>query len=374
MAHANSTQELWVGCEGYIDIVSCRDFKVNSDQRINTTILLRLCSLYPQFHIIQMVNYGSQMFCLFEESPYILEFNINSYKCTTVWTLDVKNVYNKVVVKEMDFSESDHEAYLGVTTTDFMRNRQYSCNSDSDSELESSSETPPKVPPRNDKPPSVPIRSQSLARKAQKVLGITDDQFTHSFIESLPPIPPRPVRPITLASSLRENSPPPRPPKISTLGSGVQRTAPPLDRNTSFSLPNMPRNKDFSVILTSMIIVKDTLWIGRSSGSISVASISRDNHNFGRVIADLYDVKRNDHHRKSVDGVRLVNTGKYVAAGYSLKSESESEVAIAFWEGYGSADIERIDKFFSDIITIENKLSRASQLENQSVVQNFGTF
>ncbi|XP_053405645.1 leucine-rich repeat serine/threonine-protein kinase 1-like isoform X2 [Mercenaria mercenaria] len=265
IAYSDVKQELWVSGNEHVDIVNCLDFKVNTDERINLTILLRMCKIHPVLCVGEMVCSGSQMFCMLAYSPFVLEFDTETYMCRSVLNLEKYFVIFKLVSK--DFTEIDHEAYHGVTTEDWQGSANADISDHSDDSYESEDEpsessnfsetanfwksqqrakSQPVSPEQTgdklmDEPPLVPQRTRA-SRKALKVLGIEGaENVTQSCIES-PVVPPRPPRPKTdlhgrgRQTPASQNRPPPIPPKGKTL-EDHQRAAnnKKVGKQTSFS-------------------------------------------------------------------------------------------------------------------------------------------
>lgn len=415
MEYAETKHDLWVSGSGHLDIVHCPDFKVDRDVRINLTILLGMCQIYSGLCIGQMACSGSQMFCLLAYSPYVIEFDVDTYTCKSVLNLDAQNVIRKIVSKT--FTETDHDAYHGNTTEDYCmdgdgssntnNSDESSDNSSSDEEQSESTdfdqtanfwtkqdkETSQTVQLRrrqsnegentsnqDAEPPVVPPRP---SRKALRVLGIRGDSFTRSCVESpiVPPRPPRPTTDFQGARSLRPSNhrrAPPIPPHSNTHNFPRRQEKPKVAKQMSYSLPNMPTNKGYLTELTSILIVKNSLWVGRRSGDICVINIHRsdsgDLDRFGKVVADMYDINSRNREGKTVENVRLIKTGKHIASAYTLNAGSESEVQIAFWESYGVEDVERVGKYWDHILAVEKDLLNESKEVNQANVEDIGNF
>lgn len=426
MAYAKMKQDLWVSGSGHLDIVHCPDFKVDRDVRINLTILLRMCQIYSQLCVGQMACSGSQMFCMLAYSPFIMEFDVDTYTCKSVLNLDAPNVIRKIISKT--FTEIDHDAYHGLTTEDYCIDRDGSSNtncSDQSSDNSSSDEEQSESThirqaadcwTKQDKEASqavqlrqgqsneaeitsnqdaeAPVVPPRLSRKALRVLGIRGDSDTRSCVDS-PIVPPRPPRPTT--------DDPPRPPRPTTYIQGTSSLRPSDHRRvqpvpphsnthnfprrpekpkaakqTSYSLPNMPTNKGYLIELTSILIVNNSLWVGRRSGDICIINIQRSDtgelDRFGKVVADMYDMNSRKREGKSVESVRLIKTGKHIASAYTLNAGSESEVQIAFWDSYGVEDVERVGKYWDHILAVEKDLLHESKEDNQANVEEIGNF
>lgn len=386
MTYTEQGKELWVSGNGSIDIVNCKDFKVNTDMRINLKILLRMCKIHPELCIGQMACVGSQMFCLLAYSPFVLEFTVDTYECKSILNLEKHSVIWKPV--SMDFMETDHEAYHGVTTAEWCASSNTeksddSSSSESDDEpnestsfadtanfwrVQQRAKSQPVSPDHEsmesfDNPPSVPLRTKA-SRKACRVLGIQyEDNVTKSCVETQV-VPPRPPRPKTdSVRDQKQDKPPPIPPKGNTVHQYNKNKG--ICKKSSFSLPNMPKHSGYIIELTSILIVNDSLWIARSCGDICIVNIHRARpgtvDRFGKCVASMCDLNMKQK-KINLQDLQLVKTGKHVASAYYVNNGNEpGEVEIAFWESYGIEEVDRIENYWGHILAIEKELFQESK-------------
>ncbi|XP_060551506.1 uncharacterized protein LOC132713059 [Ruditapes philippinarum] len=406
MAYSEQNKEIWVSGNGSIDIVNCKDFKVDTDKRINLKILLRICKIHPDLCVGQMTCIGSQMFCMLSYSPFVLEFDAGTYECKSILSLEEYSLVWKLVSR--DFPESDHDAYHGVATAGWSGSMNTEKSDDDNSDNESEDETfestnfddtatfwkdkdkqRAKSQPINPdhesiddsfgEPPLIPRRTNA-SRKACKLLGIhCDDNVTKSCIENQV-VPPRPPRPITdFVTKPRRDKPPPIPPKGASVSSYCNKgEKSKVCKKSSFSLPNLPKHTGYNIELTSILIVKNSLWIGRSSGDICIVNIHRAKSGvvdrFGKCVASMFDLNIKQKKIHSVKDLQLVKAGKHVASAYTINDENGfSDIEIAFWESYGVEDVERIEKYWGHILSVEKELLENNK-EAKPVSQDIGEF
>lgn len=377
IAYSETKQELWSSSKGYIDIVSCSDVTVK--ERINLTTLLRMCQIHPRLCVSQMVCSGSQMFCMLAYSPYILEFDADTYTCMTLLDLNCGHVIAMLVATEMKFTQTDHDAYRGITTED---KEQYLSEDtdDSDTDSDDTSEEAVSFVCNNYCDQASYSRNRKHSTETQST-GAFSELNSETFGEP-PQIPPRrtdgrlpsieeltaPTRPYTMAPIVPQkphSEPPLIPPKGRTLQShinGLSRKK--IAKQKSLSLPNMPQHSGHAIELTSILMVKNSLWVGRSCGDICIINTHRPvptvPDKFGKVLADMYSLNNRNQGGKTVQSVRLVKTGKHIASAYTLNDGIHAMVQIAFWDSYGVEDVERVEGYWEHILAAEKLLLRGS--------------
>lgn len=372
VAYSETKQELWTGINGYIDIVSCSHFNVK--ERIHLTTLLRMCQIHPRLCVSQMVCSGSQMFCMLAYSPYILEFDAHTYTCVTLLGLGCEHVIAKLVATEMKFTRNDHDAYRGITTEQYLSDDTDDSDADSGDKAEEAGNNYCKQPSysrnikqsretwstgasaelnseNSDQPPQVPPRKTAI-----RLPGIN---------EVSPPTRPCTMAPIILPKpniSQHLSKPPSLPPKGMTLQPDINRPSrKKIEKQRSLTLPNIPQHSGHDIELTSVLIVKNSLWVGRSCGDICIVNTHRPPmstapNRFGKVLADMYSLNNRNQGGKTVESVRLVKTGKHIASAYTLNDGIHATVQIAFWDSYGVEDVERVEGYLEHILAAEKLL------------------
>jgi hypothetical protein len=288
--------------------------------------------------------------------------------------LESPKLLGLIVSKDITFTEADHQAYCGVNEEEGQYTRDRESLEVTDSEEEDDA---PAIPPRLITRQRVAYKGQdtsepkSFPQKAYKVLGRNPgEEREEEEVERKPIPPPRPsrrcsdlnsiegrIRRLSDVNSMESGRrTPPLPPRARTLDN---QQNPIIYKRPSKSLPNFTRSVGFEIDITSILIVKDSLWVGRSCGDICIVSIDRSNPDlvgYSKVVADMYDLNSKFRAGKTIQGVQLVKTGDNIAAAYKLSDGMESEVQIAFWDSYGVQDVRRVDKYWGNILAIEKDL------------------
>ena len=167
-------------------------------------------------------------------------------------------------------------------------------------------------------------------------------------------------------SGRRPNSGPELPPK-SPSNSQTQFGQDPKEYRPQSKLSN------FSIIVSSLECVGNSLWIGRSNGEVCVIDIrlpTAGQSNCGKVVA-IFQNKLRKYSVLSDENVKLIKAGRYVVATYSGTASDiiETQTEIALWDALDVADVERIQSYWTKINYIEKKISE----ETKKVAVNLGT-
>ena len=415
MGLCETTQELWVSNGGQIDIINCKDFKVNKANRINLKILLTMCQLGRDYIVENIVCGETQVFCVLNNSSVILEFDAIRHTCTSKYNLEKGNciMYNTHVVEKLQLQSYEHDAYKGALDDDESdrdrNNSVSSLTSSTEEELTSpcspdgpsfspidiersrnywarvqSPDFVPLVPPRSPAglrrpPPPVPVDNPITLgppRPPKPVLGPRPSSDGDS---SMPPVPERPSRFTIMTDG---TLPPERPPRGSTIPTAAGNTNDRVFR----TLPILYNRQDYSysITCTSLVVVGNSLWVGRSCGDICVVNISEHktdnsiNPDYGKVIADMYDVHNKYRGTRTPVRVQLVPLGKYVMAAYTLSDERGSEVEVVAWDKLTVKDIEQVEGYWQGVSKLEKQTvqnqAQAHDTVSTASLQSIGEF
>ena len=372
MAMCQARRELWVGSGLAIDIVDCAYFKVHTDMRISLPDLLSLLGLPTDLTVSQIVCNDGQAFCLLESSPFVLEFCTQTHKCVSYYVVDGRSLYNRQVIK--DVGSINCEDYIGVPCSPIggrERNRsdtsEGSDHEEGDTSVESQDEPAPRRPPR----------PQSMYKPSGSASPTPPPRHIKPPAESdSPHVPPRPKPAVVSRDSARDRcSVPAVPPRrrFPTLPSRrpVRQQSP----QTSFSLPSRNHDDDYEVTVTSIALVKDSLWVGRNVGDICVINTGSDsNHTAaiprGTVAAVMYDLHNKTRTSKQVEHVSLLSLDTCMVSAYKQSDGLGSDVEIVAWENYGVGDIAQIEKFWTNISSLEKLMYSATSTQ----LQHLGNF
>ena len=312
------------------------------------------------------------------------------------------------------------EMYCGKTFEESGQRRRMTSTRQALPRFKDSQEETPPVPLRRKAPP-VPERPSSnisspgvQARNSDTVPSLSEEKVagappvpkrTTSKAEPVPmrrevrpPVPsrtfPRDTRPPPIIDG---DIPPPVPDRASTLpkthssgsqkglGSGGRHSSgPELSPKPLFNTKSQfgqeskqfehkSKLSKFSIIVSSIEGVGNSLWVGRSNGEVCVVDIrspTAGQLNCGKVVA-VFENKLRRYSVLSDEIVKLMKAGKYVVATYSGTASDivESQTEIALWDAVDVNDVERIQSYWTKINYIENKITE----ETKKVAVNLGT-
>ncbi|XP_052793676.1 leucine-rich repeat serine/threonine-protein kinase 1-like [Mya arenaria] len=355
MAMCEAHKELWVSNGCYIDIIDCVHFKVNTDERISLPVLLGLCEVPKYLLVSQIVCNDVLTFCLLGSSPFVLVFQAQNHKCFAYFSFENNSLYGKQVDVLKNFSVEEHLAYKGVTAYETSNRGSSIGEESSDEEMEVKKIGQLKVRQSAfrvrlpSEPPLVPRRPPKA-----------EDSVTGDLA---PPVPPRPfpTKSPSKVDDQKKPRPPPRGPHTVTTMPGFPTRK--LKALSSVSLPSFPSSEACDMTVTSIAVVKNSLWVGRNIGDICIVDIEKERSPsvlpsvFGQVVAVMYDQNKLQRSDLQVDHVGLLSLENNVVSTYRLcDGLGFNEMEIAAWENYDVHDVSRIESFWGSIAQMEKDM------------------
>ena len=437
MTLANKKRNLWISHSYYIDVVSCAEFKVISDSRINVPVLATMCGIPRDLFVSKMASNDTQVFCLLKDSSVVLEFDCAG-NCVYIIQMAKKSVFKEIVSTKVLLEEADHAAYHGnitagnrssTTSTSSLESVEDDHEEQVSTRRENSNNAPP-VPPRYCKGKLPETQSAGSERANNLNLDGTSaslippksiQKLRNTFEKApsspaLPPrarkmtedtdaagAPPRPPKPASFRNrstschqpglsplSANRSSEDTNPPEIPARNRGPPRPTTmfykpaekmPLQKTASRSLPNMYKmskeNPDlvYDFPVTSIELVEDSLWVGRGYGDICVLDIDSESpgRSHGQVIASMRDL--NERQRECVNKEPiLVKVGAYIATLYNIENDTTDVFEVASWDSHGVEYFRNIEKFWADLKQMEKKLTEDQKEGSHETGADMGTF
>lgn len=341
LAHCDNSNDVWVSTNGYVDIISCLDFKVKKEERIVLKNINRLCGINALLDIVKFESSkNGQMFGLLGGSPYVYEFDTNSYTCVSVITLDRDHHEGVSVLTVLDLDQAAYKDCDGCWA-DSVRHSVYGASQSSggsgslqkgrnawtseiqceghcreqdglpisgrepvcgdDNQTRGSPILPPRkksgrnyenIPPTNkedsetveDFETNVKLSTDhepGAVDTGQNGNEVTKSEDVSDTLENTE----QDVKGYKATSARKaeqffgEDIPPVVPPRTYRNTEDSSRKFP-VHKQPSFSLPTYMRHAHlvtFDTTVTSIALVDDALWVGSSHGDIRVVDVRRSN-------------------------------------------------------------------------------------------------
>lgn len=387
VTHVPCQKEMWFGCEKEIVVITTDHLLVEGR--------IKLGNRFPKHNrnnIQSLVYWDERVWCLLQDTAVLLEFDVHLRRPTHIFNcedphpmkMNVANYISNLSEQESGEIEDcvfDHNLDI---SDDLKRSRPNTLDS---IELEQWAES---ILPEGSTDESesdddfemVQTEGQGQIITGQSKLTEEPSPGSSQNLSNLatPPVPPPRRRSAENRDSDITNIPPPVPSRTK-LASHSELSVPkvPVRKAQSISAINEDTSKEMlmtksstlpnissrvhqmnKINIDSAIIVKDTLWVGRSNGDILVINMNQNNKNIcehGEVISVLYR-RNNDDHKTDVSVETLVLVGDLVV---SFVKENLIRTDLIAWESYGSSEINNVQEYWASVRKEESKITKAKK-------------
>ncbi|XP_060064083.1 leucine-rich repeat serine/threonine-protein kinase 1-like [Ylistrum balloti] len=312
-------EELWVGCGPDIVVYSVATSMVENRIHIGKMLQEYVCDYTSCLSVQMLVQGDGRVWCLMCDTAFIVELDTDMGIATHIYSCDLDNPHSMNMAKKMPMDILEKVGKDEDTEDDDEDSSGSSLSIDIDFR--------PKVPPR---------RSPS------------------NTVEGPPQRPPRP----RLTSI-------PAFPKKNTVPDKKGGTLPSMSRRYSLS----------NIVINSICIVGDTIWISRNRGDILIiCTLNYESFKKGEVIAILNC--RNDHYqvKGKVETVQESQTGHCVVESLlcvndlvvTVIRDNLTRSHLVGWEAYSCTNIANIRRYWK-VRAREEMVKRKSRLQKLQI-------